>query len=161
MPVLKIGLTGGPELVEALHKTGPRFLQVISTKLNGLLFQLQGKIVGKLSGEVLKVRTGILRGSVNVIPAELRGTVIAGAVESSGGASFYGKFHEYGSRPHQITAVKARALRFIAGNKVVFAKSVAHPGSMPRSFMQSTLDESADSIRAQLQAALDKIIQEK
>lgn len=41
-------------------------------------------------------------------------------------------FHHFGSRPHVIRAVRARALRFVVGGRVVFAKSVQHPGLPPR-----------------------------
>jgi hypothetical protein len=159
-PILKIDLTGGPELVDALQRKGPRVLQVLATKLSGLMLMLESKVKMKLSGQVLKVRTGVLRASVHAIPVQVQGNTIVGAIESSGGPAMYGRFLEYGSRPHEIFAVKARALRFVVGGKVRFAKMVAHPGTAPHSFMQSSLNESADSIRTALQAALNKVIAE-
>jgi hypothetical protein len=165
--LLEIKLTGGPELIDAMQRKGPRIVQVLMSKVNALLFQLQSFIVGqKLSGQMLQRRTGKLAGSIRAVPAILDGASITGSVEGAGGPAFYGKFFEVetaggtgGTRAHQITAVKARALRFLWHGNVHFAKSVQHPGFAARPFMTSSLLENADKIRTELQAALDKEVQ--
>ena len=135
---------------------------MLSVALNKLLFQLETKIRVKLSGDVLHVRTGVLRSSVHAVPAELKGsTTIAGSVESSQGTSFYGKIHERGgARPFVILAVNKRALAFLAHGQQIFAQSVIHPPAMQRSFMASTLSEEESRIREELNAAIQKVIHE-
>ena len=46
----------------------------------------------------------------------------------------YGKFVISGTRPHLIEARNAKALRFTVGGRVVFAKSVQHPGTKPNPY---------------------------
>src|SRR3972149_11737081 len=40
-----------------------------------------------------------------------------------------------GTRPHVIRPVRARALRFTVGGRVVYAKIVHHPGTRPNDFL--------------------------
>jgi hypothetical protein len=44
-----------------------------------------------------------------------------------------------GTRPHEIRARRARALRFRAGGRTVFARRVMHPGTRPLYFVERTL----------------------
>ncbi len=46
----------------------------------------------------------------------------------------YDKFVRLGTRPHPIFARNAKALRFVTGGRVVFAKSVQHPGTEPNPY---------------------------
>ncbi len=46
-----------------------------------------------------------------------------------------------GTRPHQIRPVRAQALRFTVGGRVVFAKLVNHPGTQPNDFLNKALPE--------------------
>jgi hypothetical protein len=76
------------------------------------------------------VRTGFLRGSIFA-----RWT---GPLKIDIGASApYAQFVEQGTRPHKITARNKKALAFTAsdGTKVV-VKSVNHPGTKARPFLQ-------------------------
>jgi hypothetical protein len=165
--LLRITLEGGPQLVDAMQRKGPRITQVLMTKITAAMIMLSSYIVGqKLSGQMLKRRSGKLAGSVRAIPAEIEGTSIIGAVEAGGGPAFYGKFFELesaggtgGTKPHQIMAVKARALRFVMGGKVYFRKSVQHPGFAARPFMTTSLTENAEKIQTDLQTALNEEIQ--
>src|SRR5262249_49443671 len=110
----------------------------------------------KLSGQVLHRRTGLLAGSVRVIPTQLRGTVLSGAVEGAGGPAFYGSIHEFGCGPFEVFAVNARALHFVSKGKDVFLTKVSHPGLPARPWMQPSLDENASMIETQLREALDQ-----
>lgn len=63
---------------------------------------------------------------------------------------------ERGARPHVITARNAPALSFFwdkLGRRVSF-RSVNHPGFRGRSYMQSTLDESREDIKAMLEQSV-------
>ena len=162
--MLDIKITNKTEFQENLRTSVPRVLQVLRVKLNALLFLLQSKTVTeKLSGQMLKRRTGNLARSVRVSPAEIDGTRISGAVLAGGSTAFYGKFYEdvaaggTGGVPHSwtIMATKARALAFMMDGKKVFAKSVMHPPLATRPFASSTLTEMSEQIRAELQAAAD------
>jgi hypothetical protein len=44
-----------------------------------------------------------------------------------------------GTRPHQIRPVRAKALRFTVGGRVVFARLVNHPGTKPDDFLNKSL----------------------
>lgn len=134
---------------------------------------LQRKIVGeKLSGQVLKQRTGKLAGSVRVVETTLSGSTIDGGVQAGGGPIFYAKIHEFGGTfDRKAGTVKLRVdakgelLRQLKnGNLAVFAKKshtrtkeVAYDAgtvTFPvRSFMRSTLAEEQPNIITQLQQA--------
>jgi hypothetical protein len=163
--MLRISFNGSDErLVEALRAKGPRIIQVLMSKLNELMIQLQSYIVAqKLSGQQLRRITGKLAGSIRYIPTTLEGTKIVGAVEGAGGPAWYGKLYEdtdaggTGGVSHswQITATKARALSFVVDGRRVFARSVTHPAMSARPYMTPSLDENAADIETQLRAALD------
>lgn|SRR5512139_2374140 len=44
-----------------------------------------------------------------------------------------------GTRPHEIRPVRAQALRFVVGGRVVYASIVHHPGNAPNDFMVRAL----------------------
>jgi phage gpG-like protein len=83
---------------------------------------------GPRSGSRLGVVSGALRSSISAVRLD-KLTVAVGTWLP------YARIHEFGgqTRPHTITARAAKALRFVIGGVVVFARSVHHPGSkMPR-----------------------------
>ena len=45
----------------------------------------------------------------------------------------------HGTRPHIIRPVRARALRFTVGGRVVFATMVRHPGTSANNFLVTAL----------------------
>jgi hypothetical protein len=163
--VLRISFNGSDErLIAALRSKPGAIFRVLTTKLSALMFQLQAKIVTeKLSGQFLNRQRGKLAGSVRALPTVQEGSKIIGGIEGGGSTAFYGKFYELesaGGTPYRgtawtIMATKARALRFVVGNKVAFAKSVTHPPGVVKPFMSSTMTENEEMIRAELQAALE------
>jgi len=78
-------------------------------------------------------RTGRLKKSIrkNVKPYK---AVIGPAVP-------YAVYVEYGTRPHEILPVHARALRFEVAGRVVFAARVHHPGTRPQPFVRETAEQ--------------------
>jgi len=66
------------------------------------------------------------------------------------------KFMEFGTRPHMIFPKTSRAwmrglagvLRFTVNGKVVFARSVAHPGTKPYKMIEHAAQDAALSMRA-------------
>ncbi|MEM0010793.1 MAG: HK97 gp10 family phage protein [Candidatus Bathyarchaeia archaeon] len=79
------------------------------------------------------VRTGTLRASI---------TKRVGDKEAEVGPTVpYAVYVEFGARPHEIQPVHARALRFEAAGRVVFAMRVQHPGTRPQPFIRETVDQ--------------------
>jgi hypothetical protein len=145
--------------VESLLARGPQFLKKLVDTMNVLAFKLQSHIVtDKLNGQVLHHRKGILAGSIRVTPAAVDSSSSIGAeVLGGGGVAWYGRVHEYGGDgPYVIEATNKKALRFMVGGKVVFAKRVNHPPLPMRSFMRSSLDDQRAEIAERLQLAMNE-----
>lgn len=53
----------------------------------------------------------------------------------------YAPFVNDGTRPHVIRPKNARALRFVVGGQVVFAKVVHHPGARAKPFLDRAVRE--------------------
>lgn len=51
----------------------------------------------------------------------------------------YALLHHEGTRPHDITPVRAKALRFRTTGGVRFAKRVRHPGTAPNPYLTKNL----------------------
>lgn len=155
----------GFELLQALRAKGGRVIEVLMTRSNALMLQLQSKIVSeKLSGQVLARRTGMLSASVNAIPASLDmdNLKIRFGVESSGGPAWYGRLFEEGGSDHayKIMATKARALAFLNHGKQVYAKAVMHPPQQQRAFMRPSVEEFMPVIQAELNEAVHDVLKE-
>ena len=127
-------------------------------RMSTIVFGLSNKIkFEKLSGQVLKNKTGTLRRSITPT-VKTEGSSITGEVATN---IEYAAIHEYGGRtkPHDIFPRKGRALAFMMGGKKVVVKSVHHPGSVfpERSFMRTALNEMRPEIRAAFQDAIDEV----
>ncbi len=110
---------------------------------------LEGRIRQKLSGEVLSSRTGALANSIST-SIDDGGTDVCVSASSAGVP--YAAIQEFGGKTaaHDILAVKAKALAFVAGGGEMFAKRVRHPGSTipARSYLASTFADMQDEITA-------------
>ena len=135
---------------DAIHATMKRLVIALSRHVKE----------DKLSGLVLKNRTGNLRRSINETVKLKSDHEIRGYVGTN---SVYAAIHEYGgvTAPHVIMPQNVKALRFIQGGGTVFAKVVNHPGSrMPeRSFLRSALSDMKNKIESELSTALIGSIQ--
>lgn len=91
--------------------------------------------IGKLMTPVLKGVTPVVTGKLkNSTRFQILGApdtqvlqIRQGARTSTG--AFYGEFVRKGTAPHVIVPRRAKALRFVIGGNVVFARRVNHPGS--------------------------------
>jgi hypothetical protein len=85
------------------------------------------------------VDKGFLRGqhgmTVKTMRTKVKGTVI-------NRAKYAAAVHD-GSGPHIIRARKKKALRFEVGGKVVFARSVRHPGTRGRPWLAKAAERAA------------------
>lgn len=156
--MFSVELVGKTELVARLDAMPSSVLAALRQRVATLAIKLQAHVVrDKLSGQVLGVRSGRLRRSIQeVAPIEENGGVF-GRVFSAGDVK-YARIHEFGGKTpaHDILPDKAEALAFIIGGRQVFAKVVHHPGShMPeRSFLRSSLRDMAEDIETELKRAV-------
>jgi phage gpG-like protein len=128
----------------------------LAAKAADLAKRLQAHVVqDKLSGQVLRSKTGALKASI-MTGAEVDGDTIRFRVFSSDVK--YAAIQEYGGQtpPHEIVPDKAKALAFMVGGKQVFATVVHHPGSKipERSYMRSALADMAGQIATELKDAV-------
>ena len=109
----------------------------------------------KLAGGALNMRTGALAASIAADVA-VESEAISATVGSFGDVK-YAAIQEMGGKTsaHEILPAKAKALAFMVGGKLVFARKVEHPGSAipARSYLGSALDEMSDEIAVSLAAA--------
>lgn len=153
-------IVGDKEVVAHLMAFPPSLREELKREVSKQTLLLKAHVVEqKLSGQVLKRRTGTLAGSIGVELSDTAGGVI-GRVGTLNKAVKYARLHEYGGRtePHEIVA-KGKALRFqLANGAILFRKSVMHPGSrMPeRSFLRSSLSERRSSIQTGMDSAVTR-----
>src|SRR6185503_7995191 len=146
--------SGDRELADRLSAMPGAIHDGVARAIARLNIALQAKIQQNLSGDVLNARTGALRASITADAGE-GATGLAGSVGSD---LAYAAINEFGGQTpaHDIEIRKAKALAFMLGGKLVFAKLVHHPGSRipARSFLRSALDDMAPEIAAELQDAV-------
>ena len=159
--MLTVTLEGGEALTARLNGLPDKVHTALLAKIGQLTLMLENYVkTQKLSGQVLNVRSGDLRRSIN---SDVRdaASLIVGRVFSAGDVK-YARIHEYGgqTRAHIIEAVNGKALHFVVGGKDVFVKRINHPGSkMPeRSFLRSSLAENRDAIEQGIRDAVDGAI---
>ena len=146
-------LTGADELETQLADLPANIRARLDAKARDLAAALVAKVRNqKLSGEALQTKTGTLKNSISA-DISLEGGALKATVGSFGDVK-YAAVQEFGGRTsaHEIVADKARALAFLVGGPLRFARRVAHPGSTipPHAYLQSSLDESRDEIVAEL-----------
>lgn len=64
---------------------------------------------------------------------------------------------EKGSKAHVIRARRRKALRFMAGGKLVFRKAVNHPGTKPYRFLSRGRDAGSAAFAKQMTARMRRI----
>lgn len=134
----------GADLPQKLTAAVPAMTSGVQRAVEQLALKMTGNVKGKLSGEVLKVKTGRLRRSVHYEKDFSAGKAIA----IVGTDVIYARIHEYGGT---IVPKSAKALRFQIGNNWITCKSVNMP---ERSFLRSALRELAPEIETTLKNAV-------
>lgn len=96
-----------------------------------------------------KSRTGELAKSIRRVPMGAWSWKI---MATAGHAAYV----EFGTKPHTITARKARALRFVQHGQIRFAHSVRHPGTKATHFVWRAVDASGDVLEDMLAKAVNR-----
>jgi phage gpG-like protein len=158
--MITVELIGDRELAARLDAMPGRMREGIARAVTKLGFELQRKVQSeKLSGQVLKVRTGTLRSSINT-----RVDQGADSVTATVGTNIrYGRVHEYGFdgsqsvRAHlrHITEAFGRPIRPTTQNVGAYTRHVHLP---ERSFLRSALREMQPQIEAELSAAVAQAV---
>jgi phage gpG-like protein len=170
---------GVGEVVARLDRFGPSLREQLRAEISQLSIKLQTKVKNeKLAGQVLKVRTGRLRRSIQQA-VESEGERVAGVVSTN---VVYARVHEYGI--DETVTVKAHMRRSraqmklakfkkngleTAGSKARFAgagdvsvrEHSMHMKLPARSFLRTSLEEMSKSgeIRAGIENAIRKAAQ--
>ncbi|HYM73583.1 MAG TPA: phage virion morphogenesis protein [Stellaceae bacterium] len=149
------GLEATTARLAALPETVAARLAVEVERLGGVL---QDRVRRKLSGEVLRQRSGRLAGSISVA-MERSGLAVAVTVGSD---VPYAGIHEYGGvlPARGILPKSGRVLAFPWRGQQRFFCRVSLPAvTMPeRSFLRSALEETTPEIRAAIEAAVQQAV---
>jgi len=125
MAYLKMYLQGAEQLLESLKNKPARLQKMLLGRTQRLSEMLSSYVIARnLSGQSLKVRTGVLRASVHSLPVPTGGSRITGTVRGAEGPAFYGVFHEFGSSAGYPISAKEPALSFVSGGKRRWAQKV-------------------------------------
>lgn len=148
--MIDASIRGDRYVINRFRQAPPAVRDAIRESTSRLVLRLQRKVMmEKLSGQVLKVRTGTLRRSIpNGSAVVETDQGIAGYV---GTRLKYGKLHELGGviPAHPIEAIKGKSLRFqLRDGKAMFRRRVMIPTQQvpPRSFLGSALEEMHETI---------------
>lgn len=148
--MIKAELIGGEQLVARLGLFGPRLRGGLEQSIARMTMELLRRVkADKLSGQVLKVRTGRLRRSINERLEGQGTTQVTGTVGTN---VVYGKVHEYGGlmtvRAHQRRMTQAFGKPVTPRMVDVKQHTVNYPA---RSFLRTALAELEPVIKAELQ----------
>jgi phage gpG-like protein len=182
--MIKFAIVGDPDRIpDFIRRKFPEVRTEIGASMGRIVLKLARKIKEeKLSGQVLKTRTGALRRSISP-SVEQGATAITGIVGTN---KIYARAHEFGvtTKAHDIFPKKRKALAWLKGGYAVpekkgifkatgewtrkggkalgemgalsYAKHVRHPGSVipERSFMRTALNEMSPEIRREFEGAI-------
>ncbi len=152
----------GVEAIRAkIRRTTPSVIRQLLIGMERACIILQQYVkFQKLSGGVLKNRTGTLRRSINY-KVKQDGEQVVGTVGTN---VSYGRVHELGLTipAHVVEAVRGKALAFNWRGKPAFYKRVKIPAvTMPkRSFLASSMQEQKSKLFGILQEAAAKGLKE-
>lgn len=145
-------IDGVGQLEKRLSRTAALMRSSIYVTIAQLAIKLQRHVMAdKLSGQVLRTRTGTLRRSITYRVERVGDSGAAGVVGTN---VRYARIHEYGGTipAHDIVPRRGTVLAFDWKGKTVFARRVHIPDvKMPeRSFLRSALRDMLPEIRQEL-----------
>jgi hypothetical protein len=151
---IEVRITGENQLEARISGATDKLRAALYKKVTALGLMLHAKIVRKLSGEVLNVRSGALRQSIFTPITTMSGDTITTTTGSSGNVKYASIWETTGSAAHDIFPTKAKALHFIWGGQERFFKRVHIPAQAPRPFIKPALAEMAGIIDQELTEAV-------
>jgi hypothetical protein len=108
--------------------------------------------------QLVPTKTGLLKTSIRA------GTLEDGAYASAGGGNGlkdirYAPYVEYGTGPHDIYPVNAKALSWKGAGGQVFASHVHHPGTKAKPFFTPAVESAMKYAEADMKEAVDRLIE--
>lgn len=100
-----------------------------------------------------KPRTGNLQAKTDWQIARTRG----GRIVKIRNTAKYAHAIESGARPHKITGRRGKKLRFVVGGRLMFRRSVNHPGNRPYRFLYRATTAAGRVLEQGLAHAMIKI----
>jgi phage gpG-like protein len=148
-------VVGDKEIIAKLSALPEGLRKTITDQVTKLGFKLQRHVqADKLSGQVLKVRTGILRSSINLKVDQGTSEVIA----TVGTKVSYARVHEFGFKGAVSVRAHLRQVKQVFGRPVSATQNVkAHSRNVnlpERSFLRSALKDMEVEIKTSLERAV-------
>jgi hypothetical protein len=146
-------------VVEYLESKKILAQSVIVERVNSVNAMMADMVRTNLSGEVLKLGSGRLRGTVRQFPARfLSGNLVSGTVTAGGPEAPYGVyFEEGGTHAFEIIPIYRRALMFMVEGQKIFAKLVHHPPIPLKPWFGPAVDWASGEMAVQLSAAMKEV----
>lgn len=158
-------LVGDRQLVARFKALPQRVKTAVDQTTDALGLRLQASVQRDyLTGQVLRVRTNRLRGSITRGAQDSRSRFESTPVTAFayvGTNVSYGRTWEYDGIPaHDVVPIRAKALRFEIGGQVFFRKRVHIPAQGPRPFLAPALQAMRPLIITSYQALLVRVARE-
>lgn len=142
---ISINIQGLDELVSKVAEFSESALELVQ----GAMLDSATENIVAVAKSLAPRRTGALADSIEA-QAGGQGEILIVADKS------YAAFMEYGTQPHIIEAKNASALHWTKDGQDFFAKSVQHPGTKPRPFIQPGIDQGLEALKEDIMAIFQK-----
>lgn len=150
--MIEATLVGGEEVIARFAAMPGRLRQELAVGIGRAVLMVQVLSKEKLSDDVLKVRSGRLRRSINTQVTQ-SGDLVTGIVGTN---VEYAAAHEYGFND---TVSVAESLRRVKSGKTVTVRAHSMHMNLPeRSFLRSALREKQPEIRDEIVQAADRAV---
>lgn len=161
--MIDFSITGDDKVIARLQALPATIRAALVDAMKREWFRVQASVVtGKLSGDPLHRRTGVLASSINVGGAETASAFEEGETEIIGRIGTrvrYGKVHEDGGTFNVPAHAREIVGRFGAGKAAMTTLVRAHEVKFPqRSFLRSTFRELAPTVQASLERAVAEAV---
>jgi hypothetical protein len=163
--MIEFSITGDAQVIARLQAMPDKIRAALVNAMKQEWFRIQAAVVtGKLSGDPLHRRTGVLASSINVGGGETASAFEEGDQEIVGRIGTrvrYGKVHEEGGEFNVPAHARHILGRFGAGKAAMTTLVRAHTATFPqRSFLRSTFREMATSVQASLERSVAQAVSE-
>lgn len=139
MPNITLKINGLNELIADAKRAG--------NQMSGLLYQAMVKATTIVQEDAKRIKTGSFKNQTGNLRRSINRRVESAARGVISTDSKYATYVEEGTRPHVIVPIKNKMLAFKINGKMVFARSVHHPGSRPYPFMRPAMEDNVDQIQ--------------